>query len=934
MIHPDSILCSGLELDPALADLAQRIVDRLEAGEPVTAQDYAAECPDHVAAIEQLLPSLRALATLRAPAERPSELDLERQGSPIPAPGADPGERGHLGQYPILRTIGRGGMGVVYEAIEPTLGRRVALKVLHAAVSLDERARRRFELEAQATALLHHPHIVPIHGVGQVEGVPYAVMQLIDGRNLAEVLERLRALRAVGFEPRALTRASGDALTLSLALHLMEDDFPQGARRSGDGSGSGPVGPLDRSGPGPPTRSASDVPVPCAAAEEPPGAPRCLALGRRYARVVARLGIQAADALQCAHEQGIVHRDIKPANLLLTRSGHLWVTDFGLARLPDSNGLTRTGDLVGTLPYMSPEQIQGPPHPIDPRTDVYSLGATLYELLSLRPVVTGRDRGELIRQIATEEPPALGRLNPEVPADLATIVTKAITRSPANRYQTAAELAQDLQRFLEGRPIAARPVGVPTRIWRWSQRNPALASLAATTLVLLTALAVGGITAASSQRALRRQSDRLRGLAERRAVETQAALDRANTDLQVAIHAYKNLALRLERLGQSPDPQIRQLRDASFRDAAQWCEQHLARAGAPGRWTEVDLQIAVLLGPFRARLGQPDAAMAIETEVRAAGERLLREQPENAELAQILAGSMTNLASLQMAAGQVEAAVATGTGADRVLSACLEHHPDHVGMLRLRFSVLGNLAATLHQQGRRQESLDADLASLPVMAAVLRRTPQAHDAASLLAEREVRAGFGLLDQGRHAQALALLDRALERLDRLPPADLESATVQLQRRLGLEGRARAHALAGQPAAAADDLEALDRIEPDPSSRWQLRQRAVEARIQAGQIARALEALERLAADGDAVTSAPLGLARLCATIVAAPAASPTERDQATTLALGWLDATRRRGLLTAPETRTPLNQAPEFQSLRDRPELRPIFDLLATTPVDH
>ena len=168
---------------------------------------------------------------------------------------------------------------------------------------------------------------------------------------------------------------------------------------------------------------------------------------------MARIGVQVADALEYAHKQGVLHRDIKPSNLLLDTRGTVWVTDFGLAKADDQQNLTHTGDILGTLRYMPPEAFEGKS---DARGDVYSLGLTLYELLAFRPAFDERDRNRLIKQVTTEEPARLDRLNPEVPRDLETIVHKAIDRDPAHRYATAGELAADLQRFLDDEPIQAR----------------------------------------------------------------------------------------------------------------------------------------------------------------------------------------------------------------------------------------------------------------------------------------------------------------------------------------------------------------------------------------------------------------------------------------------------------------------------------------------
>ena len=200
---------------------------------------------------------------------------------------------------------------------------------------------------------------------------------------------------------------------------------------------------------------------------------------------MARLGIQAAEALDHAHRQGIIHRDIKPANLLVDVRGNLWITDFGLARFVNEAGLTITGDLLGTLRYMSPEQALATRLVLDHRTDIYSLGATLYELLTLRPVVDGRDRQEVLRRIAQDEPVPPRRIDPAIPRDLETILLKALAREPEERYATAQDLADDLRRFLEHRPIAARRPSVMERAAKWLRRHPVLV-LSGVSLLLLT----------------------------------------------------------------------------------------------------------------------------------------------------------------------------------------------------------------------------------------------------------------------------------------------------------------------------------------------------------------------------------------------------------------------------------------------------------------
>jgi tetratricopeptide (TPR) repeat protein len=359
-----------------------------------------------------------------------------------------------LGDFRILREIGRGGMGVVYEAQQISLKRRVALKVLPFAAVLDPRQLQRFQNEAQTAACLHHTNIVPVFTVGCERGVHYFAMQYIDGETLDRVIQNLRRQQR---------------------LHSAAKE--EGPRNQ----------PTTAHSPAPPTSappSAETVqPVQASLSTE-----RSIA-SREFFQSVARLGIQAAEGLDHAHQQGILHRDIKPANLLLDLRGNLWITDFGLARFQKDARLSMTGDLVGTLRYMSPEQALAKRVVVDHRTDIYSLGVTLYELLTLEPAFRGSDREELLRQVAFEEPRSPRRLNKSIPAELETIVLKATEKNPAERYATAQELADDLRRFVEDKPIRAKRPTLVQRAAKWRRRHPAVVwSTLVITLILVASL--------------------------------------------------------------------------------------------------------------------------------------------------------------------------------------------------------------------------------------------------------------------------------------------------------------------------------------------------------------------------------------------------------------------------------------------------------------
>jgi serine/threonine protein kinase len=447
--------------DPAFAALLEEVATKCLAGEPVDWSVYERDHPQHAEELRQLMPAMQAVADLSRSAQ-------EGDAAPVRAGDAVDGT---LGDYRILRELGRGGMGIVYEAEQISLERPVALKVLPFAGSLDARRLQRFQNEARAAASLHHPNIVPVYGVGCERAVHFYAMQYIDGQSLAAIIHELRQRAGLAGED--------------------EDEPIAPARQAAPSSQSD----------GDQARTSRYVPpAPAPAKPTAETTPRAglsteqSIQSRAYFRTVAGLGIQAAEALEHAHETGVVHRDIKPANLLVDPRGKLWVTDFGLAQCQHHAGLTMTGDLLGTLRYMSPEQALAQRAGIDHRTDLYSLGATLYELLTLRPVFVGRNRQELLRQIAFEEPRPPRQYNSALPVELETIVLKALEKNPADRYGTAQELAADLRRFLDDRPIQARRPTLVQRARKWGRRHQAVVAAAGAVIVLVLAgLAVGSV---------------------------------------------------------------------------------------------------------------------------------------------------------------------------------------------------------------------------------------------------------------------------------------------------------------------------------------------------------------------------------------------------------------------------------------------------------
>jgi serine/threonine protein kinase/tetratricopeptide (TPR) repeat protein len=370
-------------------------------------------------------------------------------------------QRATLGDFRILREIGRGGMGVVYEAEQLSIGRRVALKVLPFAAMLDKQQLNRFKNEARAAGTLDHPNIVAIHSVGCERGVHYYAMQLIEGQSLAQAIEQLR-------------RESGRPEEQKSGSEVKEQSSSAVEQQGGSDSTS--ALPLYRS-----TALCGADTAPVARLSTLPDFDT-----REYFRAIAQLGIQAAEALDHAHQNGILHRDIKPANLLVDDTGKLWITDFGLARMEQDAGMTMTGDILGTLRYMSPEQALAKRVVVDHRSDIYSLGVTLYELLTLQSAFTGEDRQELLREIAFDEPRKLRQISARIPRDFETIILKAIEKNPIDRYSTAHELADDLLRFLDDQPIKAKPQSLLAASRKWSRRHRGLIAAIGILLAILT----------------------------------------------------------------------------------------------------------------------------------------------------------------------------------------------------------------------------------------------------------------------------------------------------------------------------------------------------------------------------------------------------------------------------------------------------------------
>lgn len=440
---------------PEFSDVIAKVSARLQAGENISLETIRKQYPQFETELRQVIPALEGLVALGMD-------DGEAASVSGLVGGEDVAANRTLGDFRIIREIGRGGMGVVYEAEQLSIKRSVALKVLPFAALVDGRAIQRFKNEVAAVATLEHPNIVSVYAVGEERGIHYYAMRLIRGQSLATVIHEL--------QKKAQDEKSLDGDSISQVVA----ELPASSKGSFDVAE--PTRTFD---------SKIEASVSTAAKGRSVTQPSKIT-DHNYFRNVVGLIIQAGDALHHSHQQGIIHRDVKPGNLLLDAGSQVFVTDFGLARIENAPELTMTGDFMGTLRYMSPEQVQAGRVMIDHRTDIYSLGATLYELLTLTPIWSDKNKSDLIRRISLEEPTSPRKMNPAIPVDLETILLKSLRRNPNERYATAKEFAEDLQRVLDYEPIKAKRPTTMERINKWTRRNPTIMWASAVVLVLLT----------------------------------------------------------------------------------------------------------------------------------------------------------------------------------------------------------------------------------------------------------------------------------------------------------------------------------------------------------------------------------------------------------------------------------------------------------------
>jgi serine/threonine protein kinase len=696
------------DLESLVGRVADEYTDRVNRGEQVAIDEYAERYPQIADVLRQMLPSLGLLGKLSA-------LPGEDDGRPVSTAAVPE----YLGDYRIVREIGRGGMGVVYEAEQKSLGRRVALKVLPFHRLMDPLYLKRFEREARAAARLHHTNIVPVFGVGEDGGIHFYAMQYIAGQGLDRVISELRRFRQAGGQggSEAYSHSFSDSAS-SIAQSLGGGGFDaQGANQYGDAtsSSSEPEGGIS---------SVSDHSF------------------SKYLRCVAGLGIQVADALAYAHSQGVLHRDIKPSNLLLDSAGIIWVTDFGLAKADDTEDLTHSGDVIGTLRYVAPERLAGR---YDARSDIFSLGLTLYELLTLRPAYDDKVQGRLVQQVTAAEPPSPRRIDRRIPSDLNTIIETAIAKEPERRYSTASEFAKDLQRFLEDRPIEARKAGRVEQAWRWCRRNPAIASLGA---AFLAALFIG-LGAVIWQWRLT-EGQRLQ--AEANFKKARDAVDECFTTVT------ENPVLQ--------EPGMEGARQVLFQAALKYYKDFLnQRADDPGARTDLG-RAYYRLGYITERIASKSDALDAYQQACALFEKLLDSEPATPHLRVELAQCYQSLGELERLTGQsarAEVQLLKALAARAELVQSYPDEPDYQRDLASAHQALGTLYRTT---SRPAQAEDAYRHAQVLREQIVRNCPSRGDYRNALA-----AGFSELcrlyaSTGRPEEAEASLRKALTTLDEL------------------------------------------------------------------------------------------------------------------------------------------------------------------------
>ena len=607
----DPSLIPGLTQDQQerLTQVLDQFLRQLEAGEHPNPDELAGRHPDLAEHLRKYIGSLRSLQKAAG-------------GIGMPIDFAIPSDGERLGDFRLIREIGRGGMAVVYEASQISIGRLVALKVLPQAAMLDTKQIARFRNEAQALGQIEHPHIVPIYSVGQDRGTHFFAMRLIEGIAFDRIIE---TLSGKCFAPEADSSA---AQVLS--------------------------------------QLATRRPV--------------------WFQQVATLFVPIARALHAAHELGVVHRDIKPSNLLLDRGGKPWVADFGLARWQSDSPLTKTGDLIGTVRYMSPEQARGDSALIDQRTDIYSLGITLYELATLHRAFDQNDGPKLLAHIREEGPPLPSTFAPDIPLDLEYVFLTATAPSRDARYATAREFADDLERFLCGEQTVARAPTLSERFGKFIRRHRQAALSTAGGLVLLT---LSSLIAA--------------GLIYHEKVKTDDALAASDSNFRKAREVLDRFGAQLaEELAAIPGAE--NVRRSLLLGTIDYYRDFIQQSNGSDDLQNELAKVLTKIALLTEHVATNEEALAAHEEARAAFDQLAKNEPDRVEHLANLALCENNLGLLLGRMGRHDEADQRFRQAIERQSAAVSRSGNEARYCRDLALTWNNLGLLLREQGRNDEA--------------------------------------------------------------------------------------------------------------------------------------------------------------------------------------------------------------------------------------